>query len=438
MLRRVGAAADLRAFLRLKGWGGDPERLPPASYYQSAAILTHFAYRWSREEDEARKILDEVVESHWFQPDDWPYSIIRYLRREIDANALFAAAINDQKKMAEVQAYIGLDLALSSRPNDAIPHLRWASVNGPVLSIERDLALSELQRIDRGSSESPISARPAVVTDRLHVLMIIEDDTYCGPSFEIDAELLSRLLALQIDRKRVATPVVLRQSKGEVTREMILSAAQKLDVRASDAILCFYAGLGVFDQSRNHYLALPDGSNLPRAELLNSLKAKNARLTVLMTDCCLDAMPPGGEILVLNPPGLPSKVLFWLLFGQKGIVDINSSAPGEVAFCLQDVVGAQGSIFMRSFVKDCTLGSFAGKRKVPWDDFFGQLKKTVGLTYRMEKKLTARNNRVESGQAEQNPYAAAIKTEWDVPPNDEKKAPPTLGFPNDMPRSERP
>jgi tetratricopeptide (TPR) repeat protein len=143
---RKGAASDARTYLGLRGWRDDH------SLY--AVLIGHFGYRQMHRDAEARQILDEAASKG--DTSAWPYPVIRYLRREIDEKALLDAA-GDNDKMTVARAYLGLDLSLSGRPEEALPHLRWVKEHGNRDYIQYALALAEIDRIE---GRKAVSTRP--------------------------------------------------------------------------------------------------------------------------------------------------------------------------------------------------------------------------------------------------------------------------------------
>jgi len=203
---------------------------------------------------------------------------------------------------------------------------------------------------------------------------------------------------------------MLRQSEGRMTSAGIKDAVLKLDVGTRDALL-LYAGRGQFGQGGQQNLVLSQGQVLERRELLDILADNRAKLTVLVTDCADAGMSPGYEVLPLTVPGLEPKLLYRLLFGQTGIVDIASCSPKQSAYCLLDEKGATGSIFMRSFFKECTLGPLAGVANPDWKAFMAELARSTSLTYRTERMPGLDPN----SQPDQTPVGVTLKVVTDPP-----------------------
>lgn len=145
-LRRGEAAADARAYLKLKGWKEENLR------DQYMVLFAHFGDRWAKREAEAKQILDEAVSK--CDPTKWPYPIIRYLRRDLTVQDLLAAATDVDKK-TEARTYLGLDLLLVGNRVDGLTHLEWVKENGNRAFAEYGFAVSELHRAGAGEMAKP-------------------------------------------------------------------------------------------------------------------------------------------------------------------------------------------------------------------------------------------------------------------------------------------
>jgi tetratricopeptide (TPR) repeat protein len=138
------AATDARSYLDLRGW-----RDGQAQYM---VLVGYFGYRYAQQNTDARKILDDALTQ--CDTTAWPYPIIRYLRREITAQDLLAAATDDNKK-TEACTYLGLDLSLSGQRDAALPQLRWVKDNGNKVFVEYTFATAELGRLESATTAQP-------------------------------------------------------------------------------------------------------------------------------------------------------------------------------------------------------------------------------------------------------------------------------------------
>jgi len=145
-LRRGEAAADARAYLKIKGWKDENAR------DQYMVLFAHFSDRWAKRDTEARLILDEGASK--CDTLKWPYPIIRYLRREMTIQDLLAAA-NDVDKKTEARTYVGLDLMLMGNRVDGVTHLEWVRENGRKAFAEYGFAVNELRQAGAGNAAKP-------------------------------------------------------------------------------------------------------------------------------------------------------------------------------------------------------------------------------------------------------------------------------------------
>lgn len=123
------------------------------------------------------------------------------------------------------------------------------------------------------------------------------------------------------------------QEDGDSSPKKILEAIAGLKVAPNDSILFYYTGHGSVDD-QGPFLALAQGK-LYRQEILKRLTDKGSRLVAFISDCCNTRsdgymyMAPYFEIPDRrNPTPLFQK----LFFDSRGVININSSSPGESAF----------------------------------------------------------------------------------------------------------
>jgi len=130
----AAAAADAQSFLQAAGW-----RDPSSAFM---VLVTHLGSRQSGAE--ARRILDQGAAR--LNTAVWPYPVVAHMRGELTADRLMAiAATNDHK--TEAHTYVGMDLLLKGRVQDAREHFVWVRDYGNKRFIEYLLALAELGRM---------------------------------------------------------------------------------------------------------------------------------------------------------------------------------------------------------------------------------------------------------------------------------------------------
>ena len=120
-------------------FAGDPP------YYVTFA--GYLGYREASHTEEANKLLAMPGKSSECKDQNWVCRLLKYLRHEISVEQLLSEA-NDNSKMTEARAYIGIDLALSGRRQEALEHLRWVVTNGDRTFTEYPLAKSWLTKLE--------------------------------------------------------------------------------------------------------------------------------------------------------------------------------------------------------------------------------------------------------------------------------------------------
>jgi hypothetical protein len=131
------AVDDSGEYLKLEGWRGE------MSTYM--VLVAHYGYRLQRREQESREILNECASK--CDTAAWPYPIVRYLQNEINASDLKQLSV-DSQKMTESRGYIGMDLSLEGRVQEALQEFNWVRENGNREFYEYELAISEINYIE--------------------------------------------------------------------------------------------------------------------------------------------------------------------------------------------------------------------------------------------------------------------------------------------------
>ncbi|MGE0822019.1 MAG: tetratricopeptide repeat protein [Candidatus Binatia bacterium] len=145
-LQQGEAAVDARAYLNLRGWQEEEGRS------QYMVIFAYFGDRWAKRDNEAKQILEEAASK--CNQAVWPYPVIRYLRREVSAEDLLAAATDSDKK-TEARTYLGLDLMLAGKQEEGRRHLQWVKDNGRKAFAEYAFALAALQNASANTVAKP-------------------------------------------------------------------------------------------------------------------------------------------------------------------------------------------------------------------------------------------------------------------------------------------
>ena len=130
------AAADARAYLKLYGWkdGTSPY----------LAVMANIGYRQAGMDDEAQAVIVEAAKK--CLPDKFTYQFILYFKGELSGEELLKLATDNDKK-TEVHAYLGMDLLLKGKTDEARTHFNWVKEYGNKRFFEYPLAVEELKRL---------------------------------------------------------------------------------------------------------------------------------------------------------------------------------------------------------------------------------------------------------------------------------------------------
>jgi hypothetical protein len=188
-------------------------------------------------------------------------------------------------------------------------------------------------------------------------------------------------------------------------RKQLFEQIENLVVDGSTTLVFYYRGHAVTDYDWGRFLRLEPATHLlqldssrdervvPRKELLNKLKSRKARLTVLLTECCAKVVS-GRSPGVLTAGIARDEGLFKDLFLMpEGVVDITSArfdvnpASGRVTD-EYSWVPPQGGLFTRAFhflmTRDNPKTQLVGdpKKLVTWREFSLALGKETDANYK--------------------------------------------------------
>jgi Caspase domain len=215
-----------------------------------------------------------------------------------------------------------------------------------------DTFMNVVREITRFATSLTLIFIPLVVSSRafafqepapgvIHALLVADSDSSLGDSVKHDVSQLTRALTLAFQehpsRLRLHSPLL----GSAVTVSAIESFFNDLRSGPEDTLFFYFSGHGEVRPELGHVLnfANPDEKErkiLPRFELLALLKAKNPRLTVVLTDCCSAIRRPpvvaAAEARVEVHPPPAWAVAGCLLLQHRGVVDITASCPGQAAW----------------------------------------------------------------------------------------------------------
>ncbi|MGV3484475.1 MAG: caspase family protein [Planctomycetaceae bacterium] len=220
----------------------------------------------------------------------------------------------------------------------------------------------------------------------LKVLLIGDtDDDSIGKMIEVSIGELNTTLHLFEDRNSIIV------TGRDVTAESILAAIDRIDVLSTDAFLCYFISHGAYDPSRatndvsgGHFFSLR-GGDLMRKKLMDRLKSKGARLTVLISDTCnmrSSATPVFSRHVPYSFTIGENPVLANLFLDHIGIVDLSGSSRDQYGWFSTQ----HGGWFTSSLVALCEPGVYAGNEFVTWDRFAQDLSIGTSRLYQMNKQ----------------------------------------------------
>jgi len=219
----------------------------------------------------------------------------------------------------------------------------------------------------KGSSprEPKAPATPPASGDGHVFVLLLTDDTdpKLKPWLTADQALMSNLIRRGLPAGRASvTTMNGTDATGERLREYYRTIAGH--VTAADTVMCYYSGRGGM-VGPTHFLSLGVGgpahrrNDLSRHSVLTQMQATGARLAVLITNCFTDD-PESSPPAVAEPSAETTAFLVPLLTQHRGVVNWQSSAPGQV--------GLPG-VFTPAFCQACETGGHDS-----WSRLFADVK----------------------------------------------------------------
>lgn len=254
-------------------------------------------------------------------------------------------------------------------------------------------------------------ATSSAFAQKIHAIMAIDVSPSArwgqfAPNLDKDYTRIDYLLMENVPFDDLVTVPVYMPTDELSHPDEIVKAIEELQPAADDTVFFYYSGHGGLDD-RGAYFDLA-GGDLYREEVLGLLKAKGARLVVMITDCCAARNDREIQTLPRNPaPDVPETCtpIFKSLFLEpRGVVDVNSCAPSESAFFLPRTEDDyQGSIFTAMLDKWMRKNR---NRPASWDEMLSDVALQTHVAFRENYPkgvaFSAKGNVV---QHQQNVYA---------------------------------
>ena len=230
------------------------------------------------------------------------------------------------------------------------------------------------------------------------LLIALTKDDKIGPAISVSLRHLQESIRT-MPNVNLAQVVTLQSE--EATKTKIMKTITDIDVDEDDTLFVYYIGHGAYDNdlavpgdsSNGHYFQLPSGA-LPRYELTEAMRAKKARLTVLISDCC-DAEYPadrrqgsGFEYTALRDVIHTGDSVIWneLLFKHSGMLDVNACDRNQFSWFTPEY----GGWFTEAILSTLHADAFDNSTFVSWKLFLNQTQSQLSIDFatRKEKILT--------------------------------------------------
>ncbi len=242
------------------------------------------------------------------------------------------------------------------------------------VTVAQAASLSTNNKVTTGKPDlTPITA---ATIPRLYALLICDTDAdKVGPSIPLDRDRMLAVLRTVVDPQGRRDRVVPSVLEGEdATPERILKYLAQLQVGPQDSLMIYYRGHGAHSDTSGHELALKHG-HIKRSVVRGAMREKNARLSVLLTDCCDNVVRTDGvEDDKPKPhrrkPFAAGETANWntvsnLFFAGAGnLVDINACKPGQESFSNKTFGGFFSACFVHALCETST--EIAGNVALDW------------------------------------------------------------------------
>lgn len=215
----------------------------------------------------------------------------------------------------------------------------------------------------------------------VHLLIVADGENFAGGARDriyADGNSIEDVIGAQIPAEDLSVLEIDRNK--QITRRSVLNAISNVEPAPNDVLVFYYSGHGAVDPRQGHYFQLSGNSDtLLRSDLRNALLSRNARLTVMITDCCAAILnlPRAAGAAAHAPAEKWSPLCKKLMKEGAGLVDFTSSTPPEFSFISKEKFG---SIFTQCLCEEIVNNE---SRPMTWKELFGL---TKGATVKQSLK----------------------------------------------------
>lgn len=194
--------------------------------------------------------------------------------------------------------------------------------------------------------------RRSLQWQRIHLITVVDSlDKNIGAACSVDGAAVRNVFQTCVERGRLAI-----KSAVASDRQTVLDAVDSIQSGPQDTIVLYYSGHGFYDEDGHRLYFSSTRSTLSRLELRQHLVAKQARLHVMLTDCCNNYFPSEGLALryrAVDPNFKPvtTPLFETLFFRSRGIADIMSSGEDEMSLIRSITEGSVFTIHLVEFLQ---------------------------------------------------------------------------------------
>lgn len=220
----------------------------------------------------------------------------------------------------------------------------------------------------------PLSAQDVGEAKRLRVLFVMDTDAaQIGGGVRADLDNLV-IVMNEVFKDRRDKLVMEQMTGGNVTPDGVLKYYERLKEAhgqslRNETLLFIYSGHGGLDTARGQFLAMERG-RLYRSDLRRALDATDARLTVILTNCC-------SNIAGVDPPNrrVPAEweAFKQLFFQHRGMVDITAAEDGTIGWVNNRNGGFFTQCLVKLFCEPIAALDRNGNGFVTWSEFSHRL-----------------------------------------------------------------
>jgi hypothetical protein len=196
----------------------------------------------------------------------------------------------------------------------------------------------DLKKTDRPLGEVTIKA-VLVICDHYAT----PENNAIAQSLRVDLGTMSQMLDILENRKIAKVEKTVLQGT-KATMANIVDVLTSLKCGNDDVILYYFSGHGLMEKGKT-FMLTADEKNLGREEVATLINSKNARLNMLISDCCSNSIDGLAATRSISRSGQKieageyDKIYKDLFLGYEGTMHLSAASEGEFAYSNNDYGG---------------------------------------------------------------------------------------------------